>query len=297
MSAIRTKVKSNAKVILKSNWLKAIGILLIVFFLATAISSLETALKKAFNLPDQLNFTTSESPRLMWSSIINYFESTMLVSLIFSVFTFILTTPLLLGQVEWYWNLTERKPQGIEGIFTWFGSLHLFIKSIWLKINIALRLIPWFLLTLALPYSIIFISMRFLLLYSDTGVELAASVMMIFGLILLPCGAALLLYVSAKYFLASYILVEDSTRKVNRCVRDSIQFTRGLRSDIFTFWLSFAGWFILCVFLLPMVYVLPYFYSSSAVYAKYIIYSRRLSEAGSKKENMDTIEFKANSDM
>lgn len=275
MSSMRYKIKKNAKAVLEKNWLKAIVIILIIFFLSVAISSLETAYRKALNFPE---FTTSfDSMSAMQSFLSRFAGTTLLLSAVFAVFSFIMTTPLKLGQTEWYWRLTDKKPQGVEGVFAWFGSLRLFAKSLWLRINIYLRMLPWFLLIIAVPYAALFISG--ILLSSKVQIVLTfALILMVVSELMLAGGLFLFLYIASRYFLASYLLVEDNTRKVTSCVRDSIRYTRGQRGEIFTFWLSFAGWFMLCALALPALYVVPYFNASSVIYAKFIIYSERMKE-------------------
>lgn len=262
--------------ILEKNWLKAIVIFLIIVFLSIAISSLETAYQKALNFPETFDFENKTIPQL--EAALPYFlKTTFLLSVIFTLISFVLTTPLSLGQTEWYWRLTKQKPQGVEGIFAWFGSIRLFAKSLWLRINIMLRLLPWFLLTVGIPYCLLFVSMLLTDAKSSFIVEFAV-LFLIFAQILLIGGLLLFLYIATRYFLAPYLLVEDNSRKVNRCVKDSVKYTNGQRGDIYAFWFSFAGWFILCLFVLPILYVLPYFNAASAIYAKFIIYSERLKD-------------------
>lgn len=289
MSETRIRVKQNAKLILKSSWLKAVAILLIINLLAIAISALEYAYCNAFNIKSIYD--------LYYSAVnLNDVYTSTGVTLVFTLLSLLLTTPLRLGQAEWYWKLTERKPQGVEGIFEWFGFLRLYAKSLWLNVYIGLRSLPWALLTLGIPSGIILGSSYLYDLNSkNADMDVIYSLLLIFGLALLLCGIILYFYIVMRFFLAKYLLVEDNTRKVTDCVRDSIRFTKGKRSEIFAFQLSFVGWLILCVlgFIIvigaPLIlFVMPYYYSSCAVYAKYLIYSARVPVGGGTN---NTIEF------
>lgn len=285
--SLRYRIKRNARIVLKGNWLKAIIILFIIGFLVIAIGALESAYSLAFGISDKISFDIN-NPDVFRNSILLYLRTTLLVSLIFSVISFIFTTPLKQGQTEWYWNL-DKKPLGVEGVFAWFGSPKLFGKSLWLYLNIALRLLPWGLLLIGLPYAVIFSSLSFFDT-KDQNLMGILALLICFGYLLLLGGVVLFVYIGTNYFLAPYLLVEDSTRKVNACVKSSKRYVKGVRGDIFTFWFSFIGWFLLCCFLFPIFYVFPYFSASSAIYAKYLIYSARIKERDGTDK---TIEFES----
>jgi uncharacterized membrane protein len=285
MTETRIRVKQNARLILKNNWFKAIMILIIINLLAIAINTLYFAYCSAFQI-------TPINKYLNASYSLNEIFISTIVTAIFALLTILLTTPLSLGQAEWYWKLTERKPQGVEGIFEWFGSLRLYAKSIWLNLYIGIRALPWALLTLGIPFCIIYAS--FYLFESNpknTQIALLCSLLMIFGFGLLLCGIILYFFIMTRYFLAKYLLVEDNKRKVTECVRNSIKYSKGKRGEIFIFQLSFIGWLLLSsisylVFI--GLFVLPYYYSSCAVYAKYLIFSARVPQGDI---GSNTIEF------
>jgi uncharacterized membrane protein len=291
MQETRIRVKQNAKLILKGNWLKAITIMLIIYLLAIAISALEYAYCTAFQIKSVYDIYSMATT----ISFNDAFISTA-VTLAFTLLSLLLTTPLKLGQSEWYWKLTDRKPQGVEGIFEWFGTLRLYAKSLWLNIYIWLRSLPWMLLTIGIPFAIICgTSYLYGLDSKNTNMDVVFSIILIFGFALLLCGFIFYAYILMRYFLSKYLLVEDVSRKVTACVRDSVHYTKGKRGELFVFYLSFVGWLVLCVIGMltvigiPLVlYVLPYFNSSCAVYAKYMIYSSRVSSGG---EINNTIEF------
>ena len=290
MTETRIRVKQNARLILKNNWSKAIMILLIINLLAIAISALEYAYSNAFQIKSVYDFQNL-------SVTLNEVYISTGVTFVFTILTLLLTTPLKLGQAEWYWKLTERKPQGVEGIFEWFGSLRLYAKSLWLNIYIGIRALPWVLLTIGIPLSIIYGSLYvFTSNPKNTQIDLLCSLLMILGFGLLICGIILYFFIMTRYFLANYLLVEDNKRKVTECVRNSIKYSKGKRSEIFIFQLSFIAWGFLCIvgiFILVgtplLLFVMPYYYSSCAVYAKYIIFSARAPQDGIISDN--TIKF------
>lgn len=279
MSEMRTRIKEKGRTILTGNWIRAGIILLIIGLLEIVISALQSAYLNAFNLPNDLY------PFTMPAVI------SLVVSLGFQAISFVFSTPLKIGQTEWYWKLDGKSRRGIDGVFAWFGSLHLFIKSLLININIWLRMLAWRILLLLVPSALVYGSyLAFTNNQKNETIVMFASSLMFLGMILLIAGTLFYLFLYTRYFLAPYLLVEDNSRRINDCVKDSIRFTHGHRSEIFTFWFSFLGWLIPCIFILPIFFVLPYFYSSSAVFAKYLLFQSR-SDVSS-----DTIVFDRNDD-
>lgn len=274
MSDIRNRIKEKGRSVLAGNWLKAGVVLLIIGSLEIGISLLQSAYEDALHLPDDLYpFTGAVAVSLA-------------VSLVFQVISFVFTTPLKLGQTEWYFRLTGRQSVGIDSVFAWFGSIRLFIKSLLLSLNIWLRMLLWFIFLQLFPSALVYCSyLAANKSKSSEAVLMTASSLMFLGLILLLAGSLLYYFIYTRYFLAPYLLVKDNSRRINDCVRESLKLTHGHRSEIFTFWLSFLGWFFLCVFIFPILFVLPYFFSSSAVFAKYLIFQNQPDFSA------DTMEF------
>lgn len=81
----------------------------------------------------------------------------------------------------------------------------------------------------------------------------------------------LLLYVVSRYAVAPYLLVAENTRKINATVKDSIRLTKGFRWEITKFKLSYIGWALSLILLLPALYVVPYYNAALAQMVKNII--------------------------
>ena len=268
MSRIRYQSKENGRAILKDNWPKAIAIFMILTTMVVGISVLENRYRQAFGIPQE------DSQGLLAMN-----PPSLIISAVFSVLMVLFTQPLSMGQKEWYWRLSGNQEVYVGDVFGWFGSLRLYFKSLWLWLNIYVRYLLWAVAICAVPYAMVFGSVYGLLRHSTQPVLLAAGVLlMIFGLLLLIAAIFLLLYVVMRYMLASYLMVEDNTRKVGGVIRDSVRYSRSYRGEMFRFFLSFIPWAVLCILIVPLFYVVPYFNASLSVFARHLIFAQRANE-------------------
>lgn len=273
MPNLRIHAKINGLISLKGSWIKSMIILGIVFLLGFGISKIDDAYRNVFNIP-----------RLTSANYINTDVKSFAVQAVFTIISFFILVPLVLGMLEWYWNLTEGNKTGIGDIFAWYGSLRLYIKSILLNLDICIRVLLWWVLICGLPSAMIFISRYYSKGIDITSTNLSASeiqsllisgLLLLFGTLLLIAGAILFVFIISKYVIAYFLAVEDNTRRIRDMIHDSIIYSHGYRWELTKFILSYIGWFITCIAILPIIYVVPYFLSSTAILSKHIIYSQR----------------------
>ncbi len=69
-----------------------------------------------------------------------------------------------------------------------------------------------------------------------------------------------------SYSMCTYIYVDGDHTEPMEVINASKSMTNGYKSDLFVFYLSFLGWFLLCLFIIPIIYVIPYFEVSRAMY-------------------------------
>lgn len=63
------------------------------------------------------------------------------------------------------------------------------------------------------------------------------------------------------------VIIDDTKNKgVVENLKDAWELTKGYKWDLFAFGLSFVGWILLCVLIVPIFYVIPYITVSEALY-------------------------------
>lgn len=284
MSQLRLRAKLNGLYALRGSWIKAIISFAIVALLGFGITKLNDAYRLIFDIP-----------RLS-SNNLNTDLNSFIIEAVFSIILFFVMVPLVLGMLEWYWNLTGGKQTGIEDIFAWYGSFRLYRKSIFLNLNIFIRTFLWGIITCGLPIAMIFASNYYLgginlqkmnLSAVEMQKLLFAGLLILFGTLLFVGGFILFLYIITRYILAYFLMVEDSTRGVSEVIRESIKYSRNYRWEMTKFLLSFTGYAIACILLIPMLYAVPYFCSSLSILSKHIIFSQRARPVGETTINVE----------
>jgi uncharacterized membrane protein len=252
--------------------------------LSVGINGLGSAYRSVFNIPE---YTKAGN--------INLDVRSFIVEFAFAVLTYFIMMPLLLGMLEWYWNLTDGKKTNVGDIFAWYGSGRLYGKSLLFGLNVGVRTLLWGILTCGLPYVMIYAGY-----YYASGIDIYRTgvsegeaqrfviyaLLMLLGILLLLGGLLLFVYIFSRYIPAFFMMAEDNERKVRDVVKQSIAYSRPYRWEYTKFALSYIGWFLLCIAMLPLIFVVPYFFSALSIFTKHIIYSQR-----SKENNGDTIQF------
>ena len=93
----------------------------------------------------------------------------------------------------------------------------------------------------------------------------------ILGHILLVLGGIFLVIFLMRYLLSVFLFVNDEESKPGALVRKSVRYMKGRCADAFVFGLSFLGWGLLSLLVLPILYVAPYLFMSFTLYAVYLI--------------------------
>jgi Protein of unknown function (DUF975). len=285
MSQLRIRSKQGGLKALRGAWIKSILIFVILVLLSVGMDGFEEIYRSTFNIPyyDKNGFLNMDI-RSFW------------IELIFAVVSLLIVIPILLGVLEWFWNLSEGKKTDIGDVFAWYGEGRLYIKSILFGLNVGVRQLLWGVLTCGLP-----IVMLIAANYYASGIRLSGStlsaaemqkvlfagLLSLFGVMLLICGLLLFVYITSRYIPAYFLMVEDNTRKGSQAIRDSIRYSRGFRWEYTKFVFSYVGWGLLCIAIFPALFVVPYFLSSLSLFTKHIIYSQRPSLG-------DTVQFEKN---
>ena len=266
---LRKQVKYNARRCLCNNWGKTVSIVL----LSTAIYLLFIIIEMIANILLQLPAGASSSA----SAGSETWMASFILSIVMATGSFLLIIPLELGITRWYYSLSDGISEDILNIFYCFSNRKMFFRSLWLSLNVGVRILLHGLRYLALPAAGIGFSLW--MLRSPTAASSFAG-----SLALVLSGALFLLFAVfwlihiQKYFLAKYYLLDGQTT-VGKAIRSSVHATRGIRDEIFLFQLSFLGWGLCSLLILPLLYVSAYYSMSDMLYARFLMEDDRRSNS------------------
>ena len=259
---LRKQIKYNAKRCLCNNWGKAMAIVL----LSCAIYLLFIIIEMIANMLLKVPVGTA--------SLIQGVSDTWLLSfglsVVMSIGSFILLIPLELGITLWYYSLSDGNSEDILNIFCCFANRRMFFRSLWLAINVGVRVLLSSVLYLIVPTAGLVLGGQILRYGTFSGAAFVGSLALVLSGALFILMLLFLLIRVQKYFLAKYYLLDGKTT-VGKAIRASIHATRGLHDEIFVFQLSFIGWWISSVLILPMLYSSAYYSMSAMLYARFLI--------------------------
>lgn len=73
-----------------------------------------------------------------------------------------------------------------------------------------------------------------------------------------------------RFSVLPFVLADYPEMSASEALAKCKEITDGKKGDLFIFFVSFLGWFMLCIFVIPIVYVAPYYYASLANYYYYL---------------------------
>lgn len=293
MRQLRQQMKRNAKWALHKSWGKAIAIILIGVAISLLFTILETIVTLVLDIPTFLDVADTLTNFI--DDIPNTTYLSLGVTMVIALLSFFVMSPLELGIKQWFYGVSDGKSEDIASIFSFFDSAKLFFKSLWLNICIFFKMffygIVMFALNIVLTIAIIIVSQgapsRLQMVIVSGGI--------ILDILLFFCALIFLKIFSFRYFLAPYLIFENRDLSVREAIKGSVQETKGHKQNLFTFWLSFLGWYALSIFIFPALYVYPYTRTSFSIYARYIIAQQDFSPSTIKAEA--TREFSASQEL
>ena len=271
-------LKKNSKEALKGNWGTACAFLLIILGLFASFQMLQGAVETIFDFSSKADipFNIFNLPTLLQNPD---FVIPMISILVFAILQFFSFVPMTFGYTTLFFHIVEGKSVETAQIFSYFSSFKLYLKTIWMTVNLLARSLFWAIILLMPGLLSLLISSQISSNYSLSSNQTAtmiATVLGFLGIPLLVIGILFLAVILQKYFLARYIFIQDNTKKVTDCIRFSILMMKGNKKDVLFFRLSFIGWILLIPITLFVgsLYVMPYQSASFAAYARSIIISK-----------------------
>lgn len=86
--------------------------------------------------------------------------------------------------------------------------------------------------------------------------------------VILGCIALIIpgIIIALSLSMAQYIFVDNPDKKAIECLRESKKLMNGHKMEYLLFELSFIGWVLLCMLVIPAIWVIPYMTTAQAMY-------------------------------
>lgn len=224
-------------------------------------------------LQDTLGVSASLADMLAGQRLPSPSPGVLLTELLSLLLLFILWGPLQLGVQRWFWRLSGGADDTVGGLFHYFSSGRLYARSLAFRILYSLRLLLIGVVSfLPAVIAYVLVSPDF---YAAIGVRAPVTMTSLWSLpsALFLIGLVAYIAWSLRYFLAPYLLMNDSTLTPSQALKLSVKATKGSRGAFFGFQLTFLGWLLLCLLGLPILFVFPYMTAARAVFARYAVHA------------------------
>lgn len=258
-------IKREARGLLANNWSRALGglcIYLMVVLLFVQIQQLLTGLLSEYGPASGIRQSLNSL-----SDYITYYTGpdssvNLIVTLATTAFFFIISAPLSLGITYWYRKLALLENIQVRQIFHYYKSNDLFFGAvIFQALHTGIRLVIAILSFL--PAVVCFgIAYR-------SGQN--SMVMLALGAALAVVGLLCYAVFSLRFFFAKYLYCGSYGYDAMDCLRYSARYMKGHVGNVLGVIISFAGWALASVLVLPLAYLVPFYNASMAACAQDII--------------------------
>ena len=181
---------------------------------------------------------------------------------------------LLLGYIKLHLAFAEGRDESIGLLFDMFSSAKKFFGSILFSIMFCLRYAVLLIIAIA-PAGALFWFSETWLSGGERIFELLRVVIGLFAASIITLCVSLGIVFSMRWSLAPYYFAAGNG--IHRSFVLSAKATKGRLMEILSFRVSFIGWGILSLLIVPMVFTLPYYSISNAIYAEYLMERYRRS--------------------
>ncbi len=240
-------IKSRARLSLKGKWTSAIAAVAVAFLCLLIESMFAQFLQYVFfkNLEQAFGYIN-------------------LITLCLDFFAF---SPLYLGMLRWFWQITGGVDEPVSSFFYYYENRTNFFRSIKVALSLWWRLILVMAVAL-LPYvfiksyalSVLSLGEEFLLIYTTLN---------IIAIVLAVLGVVLAIAFLTRFYLAIPILFCYENISVSNTFKLSVRLTKRKRTAAFSYLvLGFAGWLLLSIFIIPLIYTVPFFLATFFTYGR-----------------------------
>lgn len=265
---INSNIKHNARLRLRGNWTAALCILGLTVGASTAVALLQSIGQLLTNTSTDVLDGANELSQLLTSETLVNGALSLLFSIIICALQIFAINLFSLGSDSFYWKNANGENPNAGVALTWFaGGKYMRGVGACFLVNFYESL--WALVCLAPGFFMLFFTYEF----ADSEYRDSLIVLALFtaGALLMSVGLYVFLRVIQRYFLVTYLLTAYDNLSSSEAIALSRTMMHSYGRDSLYFQLSFLGWYLLCLFVLPVMYVFPYVNQAFAEYAKAII--------------------------
>jgi len=181
------------------------------------------------------------------------------------IISYVAFLPFSYGREIWFYENSKKTRLAPNRLFEYY-SIKKSLRAINILFQVHIR--KFFVSLLFLVPS--FITAGCIVFSLQSGIGRKMLFVLLLSTILLTISGLFFAFIfKQRYFLATYLCYENEGCKVKEAIKLSTEIMENKCFETAFFKMSFAGWFLLCVFIFPVFYVYPFYrlsISSKAVF-------------------------------
>lgn len=279
------QIKRNALIALHRHWSSAMGIAVVSLLLSFLFLTLEQLCSQwcswsvLTDFPQASGAVVDAFPRLS--------PTAMAVFGGIWVIYLLLSAPLRLGIVDWFYRLGGGHAEDVTVVTGYFSGWKRLGKAVCLRVSLFFRGLFWALAFLGLPLSGLFLSQQ---AKQIEGTELygwiADGLGVLSWALVLLLGILYLCWLS-RYYLAELILVDEPEISIGLAIRRSVYYSKGWRLKIISLRLSMLGWQLLDLLILPQLFTMGYRLTAKGLLGRIVFEAKRREQAALHNQNAE----------
>lgn len=253
-------IKKDAKRLLRSVWGRSLVGSLLVLALALLITSAETAFLFVFSDTEFFDPGALELTAVSMESLV--------ITVSAAVLSILLVPQGFCGIKKLHLSFLNGEEKGLSPLFESFSPFWRFLDTSAFFCLYSARILLGFIVAMAPGTALLWFLETYFPKTSRTMQLLEIGACLLSVLLIVFCLVLWQIFCQ-RWFLAPYYFAEGNS--AHRSFSLSVKATKGQRTAIFGFSLSFFGWALLSVLIFPMLWTVPYYETASAVYARYLM--------------------------
>lgn len=253
-------IKNDAKRAMRFCGGRSIASVMIIALSYLAINLTETVLLMIFCGMDALYYETFD--------LFFLYPETVYITLGALVVWLFLIPALLLGHTKLFLSFAEGKDESLSLLFDMFSTFKKFIGSAFFAIGYSIRYIIVLAVATLPGGAFIWFAANYIPSGNRTADLLKIAACCIGIAIIILCVFLSIIFVQ-RWSLAPYY--RASGNGIHKSFVLSAKATKGLYTYIISFKISFIGWGLLSLLVIPLIWTAPYYGLANAIFAKYLM--------------------------
>lgn len=199
-------------------------------------------------------------------------------AILFCVLLVFWLLPLFLGFLRTIWLQMLQGSSQFSDIFYYFCNYHLYLRAVSFIFFLLVRIIGIVVVCNIPAITVNIISSEWIHTTFEWTMPLWVSNLSVISSILYFIGGVISAFFIVRFYVSAFLFIADDEMEALEAIHLSTVISKGTLWELFILVLSFAGWFVIGIFVFPLFYIIPFFSTSFLVFCRFVIaqYNKRI---------------------